>query len=70
MFATGLPSVVRSDHGTENSVIAYLQPFLRRHGVDEFHDKSFRYGRSVSNQVGIICWLVLHCATTSCFTEN
>lgn len=50
-YVAGLPSVVRTDHGTENSVVAYIQPFLRRNGTDEFFDKSFRYGRSVFNQV-------------------
>ena len=26
-YVAGLPSVVRTDHGTENSVVAYIQPF-------------------------------------------
>lgn len=41
----GAPKLVRCDCGTENSVIAYLQPFL----TEDF--ASFRYGTSVSNQV-------------------
>lgn len=41
-----------SDRGTENTKIAFMQPFLRRHGTDSLSgEKSFRYGRSVHNQV-------------------
>ena len=46
---TGCPRIVRGDRGTENSRIAYLQPFLRRNGSGA--DNSFQYGRSASNQV-------------------
>ena len=35
-------------YGTENSQLAYFQPFLRRGG--SLSDQSFRYGKSVSNQ--------------------
>ena len=63
-WPTGLPSVIRSDHGTENSIISYLQPFLRRHGRDEFHDNSFRYGRSVSNLQ--VQWEVSFSCTATC----
>ena len=38
--------------GSENAHIAFLQPFLRRNGSDCFAgEHSFRYGKSVSNQV-------------------
>ena len=47
--SVGCPRIVRGDRGTENSRIAYLQPFLRRNG--EGADNSFQYGRSASNQV-------------------
>ena len=51
VLPAGVPSIVRSDLGTENSTIACLHPFLRRHGRDSVCATSFRYGRSVSNQV-------------------
>ena len=35
----------------QNTVIAALQHFLRRHGTDDLSEKSFLYGKSVSNQV-------------------
>ena len=48
----GYPRLLRCDLGTENSKLAYLQPFLRRNGTDPLAgEHSFRYGRSVSNQV-------------------
>lgn len=48
----GCPRIVRSDRGTENSKIAFLQPFLRRNGQDTLAGEgSFQYGRSASNQV-------------------
>ena len=44
--------ILRADRGTENTNIAFLQPFLRDQGVDSFaKEKSFMYGRSTSNQV-------------------
>lgn len=47
----GCPTVLRADRGTENTNVAFLQPFLR-HGDDAFAgEKSFMYGRSTSNQV-------------------
>lgn len=52
MLHTGMPRVVRVDRGTENSTIAYLQPFLRRNGRDSFAgENSFLYGQSITNQV-------------------
>ena len=51
-YDSGTPRILRCDMGTENSNIAFIQPFLRRYGTDCFAgDSSFRYGRSVSNQV-------------------
>lgn len=48
----GCPKLVRTDRGTENTKIAFMQPFLRRHGTDTLSgENSFRYGRSVHNQV-------------------
>lgn len=43
--------MLRCDRGSENAKVAYIQPFLRRHGTDpQSGSKSFQYGRSVSNQ--------------------
>lgn len=48
----GCPTLLRTDRGTENANVAFLQPFLRRDGEDSFAgEKSFMYGRSTSNQV-------------------
>ena len=35
----------------QSTVIVALQHFLRRHGTDDLSEKSFLYGKSVSNQV-------------------
>lgn len=46
------PRIVRTDRGTENCTVAFLQPFLRRNGQDRLSkENSFQYGRSASNQV-------------------
>ena len=51
----GLPKVVRADRGTENSIIAYVQPTLRSiHNDSLSAEMSFRYGRSSSNQVNTL----------------
>ena len=47
----GVPSVVRADMGTDNTIITFLQPFLRRHEPNGEAERSFRHRRSVSNQV-------------------
>ena len=42
---------MRADNGTENTYVAGLQRFFRHNSTDSFAgDKSFMYGRSVSNQ--------------------
>ena len=47
----GVQRIVRADEGTENCNVAGIQCFFRRNGADYFvGDKSFMYGRSVSNQ--------------------
>lgn len=44
--------VLRTDRGTENAIIAFVQPTLRSQHSDVFAaEKSFRYGKSSSNQV-------------------
>lgn len=52
MLHAGCPSILRTDRGTENSVVAFLQPTLRHEHHDAFAgDQSFQYGRSTANQV-------------------
>ena len=52
----GTPSLLHCDLGSENSHLAFLQPFLRHNCLDCYAgEHSFRYGRSVSNQVAIAC---------------
>ena len=52
IILTGCPRILRADRGTENSRIAYIQPFLRRNCHDSLAGaSSFQYGRSASNQV-------------------
>ena len=47
----GAPLICRGDAGTENGMVAAMQRFFRRDGNDAFSgEKSFLYGRSVSNQ--------------------
>ena len=49
---TGCPSILRTDAGTENSSLAYIQPVLRHNHSDEFaKESSHRYGKSTTNQV-------------------
>lgn len=55
----GTPAIIRGDLGTENSTLAFIQPFLRRHGTDSAQQTSFRYGRSVSNQRIEAWWGIL-----------
>lgn len=55
----GVPRILRSDCGTENTHIAFLQSFLRRNHGDCFSGSaSFRYGKSVSNQVGTKYYII------------
>lgn len=49
---SGCPSILRTDAGSENSTLAFVQPILRHYHTDEFaQERSFRYGPSISNQV-------------------
>ena len=44
--------MLRADNGTENSLVAIIQPILRHYHSDNLAGgKSFMYGRSVNNQV-------------------
>ena len=50
----GCPTIVRSDRGTENCNVEFLQPFLREACNDTLQGKkSFIYGKSTTNQVCI-----------------
>lgn len=55
-----VPRVVRSDHGSENSIIKDIQTFLRKDHTDVMHgEKSFQYGPSTSNQRIEMLWSFL-----------
>ena len=48
----GCPRVLRTDRGTENTHIAFIQPTFRHCDPDDLAGiNSHRYGRSTSNQV-------------------
>lgn len=63
----GVPTIVRSDCGTENSCLATCHMLLRHNHDDEFKcEKSFRYGSSTTNTVsrfsclrGKICIIII-----------
>lgn len=48
-LSTGVPSITRSDCGTENSSLAACHMMLRHGHGDEFREKSYRYGSSTTN---------------------
>ena len=55
LFCKGTPRLLRSDCGTENVNLAFIQPYLRRNCSDCFAGyESFRYGKSTTNQVLLI----------------
>ena len=52
----GCPSIIRSDYGTENSVLAACHMALRHNHDDEISGaRSFRFGSSTTNTVEFIC---------------
>lgn len=52
LLCVGCPSIVRSDHGTENTILAACHMALRHDHNDEFNgEKSFRFGSSTTNTV-------------------
>ncbi len=54
IISIGCPKILRSDRGTENSLISILQPILRHHHSDSLAGRrSFIYGRSIGNQVSV-----------------
>lgn len=51
-YIPGVPAIIRSDCGTENSSLSACQMLLRHDDDDEFKgEKSFRYGSSTTNTV-------------------
>ena len=54
-----LPSVIRSDRGTENIHVEDLQKTLRAFHSDEFSNKAFLYGKSSANQRIESWWRIL-----------
>ena len=58
---SGVPRTIRGDRGTENVNIATMLTFLWRNGTDSMAgEKSFLYGRSLSNQRTEGWWSFLH----------
>jgi len=56
----GCPRIVRADRGTENTIVAEIQRYIRRNGADPLAgDKSFLLGRSVCNQRIEAWWSIL-----------
>ena len=55
MYCLGCPTILRSDYGTENTVLASYQMALRDHHDDCFSgEKSYRFGRSTTNTVNLM----------------
>ena len=50
-----VPRLLLTDLATDNSTLAFVQPFLRRIHSDGMRDNSFMYGKSTSNQVYCMC---------------
>ena len=63
---SGVPKTIVADRGTENVYLAASQRFFRRnHGDSAAGEKSFRYGRSVSNQRIEAWWSLLRRTCTN-----
>lgn len=64
MIHVGCPRILRTDRGTENTHIAFIQPTFRHSDPDDFAGmNSHRYGRSTSNQV---CFITNAIKRSSC----
>ena len=67
----GTARIVRADCGTENCHVAGIQRFLRSNSDDSFAaEKSFMYGRSVSNQRIEAWWSQLRRGCTNWWIEH
>lgn len=53
----GCPKMVRTDYGTENSLLAIIQQILRHNSSDR---TSFLYGKSTHNQVFTITTIYIY----------
>ena len=52
LFNVGCPRILRTDPGTENTLLSAVQCTFRRDANDDFAGgKAHRYGKSVFNQV-------------------
>ena len=66
----GTSRIVRANYGTENTFVAAIQRFLRHNSDDSFTaDKSFLYGRSVSNQRIEAWWAQLRKGCSNCWID-
>lgn len=64
MIHVGCPRILRTDRGTENTHIAFIQPTFRHSDPDDFAGmNSHWYGRSTSNQV---CFITNAIKRSSC----
>ena len=67
----GAPRIVRTDPGTENCNVAGIRCFFRRNGSDSLAgEKSFMYGRSVSNQRIEAWWSFFRKTDSDCIAQN
>lgn len=66
-LSEGCPSIVRADFGTENTTLAATHMALRHEHSDDFSGtRSFRFGSSTTNTVGvallhIYCNIYINC---------
>ena len=69
--AGGTACILRANLGTENTSVAGIQRFLHNDSCDSFYkDKSFMYGRSISNQRIEIWWSQLRRRCASWWMEH
>lgn len=57
VLATGCPTIIRMDRGTENVQVAAVQYAFRAYHDDQFSGSNcFRYGTSPANIVSGLCF--------------
>ena len=72
-FLLGVPRILRTDCGTENTNLSFIQPYLRHLHTDCFAGiESFRYGQSVANQVrhNVILTVICYEQITTVFEQR